>query len=257
MTRRFLLTSILFVFSIQVYSQIASTEAFLKEIHSQYKGQFCRHITYVQLNKVYKPVKVKNDSTDDDDSFDISTQYEAFEYPGKLRVDYGPKVGENGYIHVHDSIYYFKDGLIAKKERKINEAMLLTGDVYCITVQETISKLKELGYNLENFHQDVWKDNPVYVIGALKGDTISRQFWIDKKYHYLVRSIMSENGKLAETQLCEHQAKGKYYIEDEVKILENGKLVRTERYAEVNTEIILQPSVFDPKQWGKVHWKTK
>lgn len=44
----------------------------------------------------------------------------------------------------------------------------------------------------------------------------------------------------------------RFYIEDEVKIIEDGKLVRTEIYTEVNTEIILQPCTFDPKQLGKV-----
>jgi hypothetical protein len=238
-----LITTSLFTFASQ--AQITSTESLLKEMHNRYHGKFYRHITFVQLNKIFR----------DGAQIGSSVWYEAFEYPGKLRVDYGPTVGKDGYIFIHDSIYYFKDGMMERKEKKINESMLLQGDIYCLPIPTIIEKLKALGYDITKFREDKWNDKSVYVIGAALGDDTTRQFWIDRQFMYLVRHITNENGLVQEIHFSEHEAKGKFYIEDEVKIMESGKVVKTERYAEVNPDIVLPDAVFDPNQWGKVHWK--
>lgn len=225
--------------------QVTSTESLLKEMHARYNGKFYKHITFVQLNKFFK----------DGVQTESSVWYEAFEYPGKLRVDYGPTVGKDGFISINDSLYFFKAGKLDHKEKKINETMLLQGDIYCIPIPTVIEKLKSLGYDISKFREDTWNNKPVYVIGADKGDITSRQFWIDKDFLYMVRQIFSENGSIQEVHFTEHAAKGKFYIEDEVRIMENGKVVRTERYAEVNHDINLHDAIFDPKEWGKKHWK--
>lgn len=226
---------------------VTSTDGLLKEMHARYHGKFYKHITFVQLNKFFK----------DGVQTESSVWYEAFEYPGKLRVDYGPTVGKDGFIFLNDSIYYFKDGKLDHTEKKLNETMLLQGDIYCIPIPSVIEKLKTLGYDISKFREDKWNNKPVYVIGAEKGDETTRQFWIDKEYLYMVRQIINDNGAIQEIHFTEHAAKGKFYIEDEVRIMENSKIVRTERYAEVNHDIVLQDAVFDPKSWGKVHWKKK
>lgn len=252
--RRSLFTlSTLFLFYFQgiaqqvTSQQITTTEGLLKEMHARYHGKFYKHITFVQLNKTFR----------DSLPTESSVWYEAFEYPGKLRVDYGPTVGKDGYLFVHDSVYYFKDGKLNRKEKEINETMLLQGDIYCIPIPNIISKLKALGYDISKFREDKWKDKPVYVVGADKGDDTTRQFWIDREYLYLVRQVMKEEGRIQEVHFSEHQAKGKFYIEDEVKIMEKGKVVKTERYAEVDPNISLSEAVFDPLQFAKVHWKKK
>lgn len=243
--------SLLFVFYIftqfSVFAQISSTENLLKEMHRRYHGRFYKHITFVQLNKIFQSDSVTENSV----------WYEAFEYPGKLRVDFGPTVGKDGYIFINDSVFYFKDGLLEMKEKKINESMLLSGDIYCIQIPEVLTKLNLLGYDIKKFREDKWKNKPVYVVGAEAGNDTSRQFWIDREFLYVVRHIINEKGVIQEIHFSEHQAKGKFYIEDEVKIMENGKIVKTERYAEVNPNISLPSTVFDPNLWSKVHWKTK
>ncbi len=247
MRRSILALSIFTLLSFQLSAQIAKTEDLLKEMHNRYKGKFYKHITFVQLNKSYRS----------DTLAESSVWYEAFEYPGKLRVDYGPTVGVDGFIYLNDTIYNFKNGVVESKEKKINESMLLSGDIYCISIPEIMAKLKILGYDISKFREDKWMGKSVYVIGADPGDNTTRQFWIDKQFMYLVRQVINDAGQIQEIHFSEHQAKGKFYIEDEVKILENGKVVKTERYAEVNPDIVLPNAVFDPKQWGKMHWKTK
>ncbi len=246
MSRIFIITIYIFT-QVSVFAQISSTESLLKEMHKRYHGKFYRHITFVQLNKIFKSDSVAENSV----------WYEAFEYPGKLRVDYGPTVGKDGYIFINDSVYYFKDGLLINKEKKINESMLLSGDIYCLQIPEVVTKLNLLGYDIKKFREDKWKERPVYVVGAESGNDTSRQFWIDREFLYVVRHIINENGIIQEIHFSEHQANGKFYIEDEVKIMENGKIVKTERYAEVNPNIMLPLTIFDPNQWSKVHWKTK
>lgn len=227
--------------------QITTTEGLLKEMHARYHGKFYKHITFVQLNKLYR----------DSGQVEQSVWYEAFEYPGKLRVDFGPSVGKDGFIYLNDTVYNFKDGVVVNKAYQLNESILLSGDIYCIPIPTVLNKLKNLGYDLTKFREDKWKGKPTYVIGAEAGNDSSRQFWIDREFLYLVKLVTNDSGAVQETHYSEHQAKGKFYIEDEVKIMENGKLTKTERYAEVNPSVVLHESIFDPKHWGKVHWKSK
>jgi hypothetical protein len=231
------------------FSQINSTESLVKEMHKKYTGKFNRDITFIQMNTHYL----------DDGKIELSTCYEAFHFPGKYRIDIGYVPNVDGVIHHNDSVYYFKDGKLVKKQYELNDVLLLTGDIYFIDPQETLVKLKKLGYDITQFREDKWDDRPVYVVGAKKGDEKSPQFWIDKENLYLVRNInvSKETGLLEDAHYVEHEIVGNVWVENKVKVYSNGKLLRMEKYAEVEPNKGLHNDLFNPSKWGAIHWHTK
>ncbi len=71
--------------------------------------------------------------------------------------------------------------------------MLLGLDVYTMPFDSTVSKLKQLGFDLSICRKDHWHDRYVYVVGAEAGDTVSKQFWVDAERLVFVRLL--EPGK--------------------------------------------------------------
>lgn len=243
------LTTICFLSVCIMNAQVNSAEKLVSEMHKKYVGKFNKDITFIQLNTHYH----ENGKTE------LTTCYEAFHFPGKYRIDLGFTPNIDGVIHHNDSAYYFKDGKLVKKELELNDVLLLTGDIYFIEPTEALSKLKKLGYNLSIFREDKWDDKPVFVVGANKGDEKSPQFWIDKENLYLVRNInvSKETGKLEDAQYVEHEIVGSVWVENKVKIYSEGKLVRMEKYTEVEPNKGLNKDIFNPNKWGSIHWHQK
>ncbi len=71
--------------------------------------------------------------------------------------------------------------------------MVLGFDVYAQPVEIDRPQLRELGFDLTKLHESTWQGRPAYVVGAAAGDTVTRQFWIDKERLYFVRMV--EPGK--------------------------------------------------------------
>jgi hypothetical protein len=243
--KRFLLIIAPALFSIISFGQIRDTPSLITEQYKRYHGKFNSNITFVQVNTFYKP----------DGTSQITTSFEAFHYPGKYRVDFGPEVNQDGEIILNDSTFEFTDGKLVKKTLGSYDILTLTGDVYFLLPAETLKKLTQQGFNTAEFREDTWKNTPVYVIGAKKGDNTTSQFWIDKENLYLIRIIHPTKEGILDEQFLEHEIVGKAWVESEVQVFLNGTKIRKERYTEVKADNQLHKDLFDPKKWGTVHWK--
>jgi hypothetical protein len=125
----------------------------------------------------------------------VETWYEAAELPGKLRIDIAPLEGKNTLLFRNDSLYEFKGGKLAESRPMVHPLMVLGFDVYAQPVDVTVRQLRSLGFDLGKLHESTWQGRPAYVVGAAAGDTVTRQFWIDKERLYFVRMV--EPGKQA------------------------------------------------------------
>ncbi len=231
-------------------SQINNTESLVNAIYKRYHGKVNQNISFIQVNSYYKA----------DGTKEIETAFEAFHFPGKFRLDIGPGINHNGYIQKEDSIYSFENGKLSVRKKQAHEMILFYGDMFFIKPEITLERLKNLGYDLSKFREDNFKGESVYVIGANKGDNISKQFWIDKDDFFLVRQIGVENelGQKEDIQYFEHEIVGKTWIESKIKVFINGILLREEHYTEVNADDAnLDLKVFEPSHLGKAHWHKK
>jgi hypothetical protein len=131
----------------------------------------------------------------------------------------------------------------------------LNGGIYFLPKEEALKRLKEAGYDTDVFREDVWKGRKVYVIGAGKGDEKTAQCWIDARHLYLVRTINpTPDGHVQDARFSKHVRLGGGWIETEVLFLKDGKREQLEEYKNTKANVNLPAGLFDPAQFGKVHW---
>lgn len=230
------------------HAQIKNSEQLIGAMHAKYANNFNSNITFIQINQDIAP----------DGKVSHSLSYEAFHYPGKFRVDFGPAIGKDGYIVSNDTLYMFKNGFLVERRPCIMDVGLLTGDIYFMPVEDAIKECKKHGYDLSKFREDTYRGNEVYVVGANdKNDTKSPQFWIDKEELYVVRNInfSEEDNKLEDIHYLEHTLVEKAWVEERIEIYSEGKLIRKEHYAEVKSNNDLNMDIFKPSLFTQVHWR--
>ena len=213
------------------------------QMRERYAGKWYRTLTFVQKTTL-------GDGK-------VETWYEAAELPGKLRIDIAPLEGKNTLLFRNDSIYDFKNGALVKSDRLIHPLMVLGFDVYAQPVETTIKQLQSLGFDLTRLHESTWQGRPAYVVGAAAGDSVTRQFWIDKERLYFVR--MLEPGKKdpsarVETQFNKYIPMGQGWLETEVRFLVNGETKMLEEYTQPKAGVTLDPAIFDAGSWMPPGW---
>jgi hypothetical protein len=229
--------------------KVKTSEDLIREMQKKHSKSWYKTLTFVQ----------KTTEHHQDGTTKVSTWYEAFSAPGKLRIDFDPVKDGNGILFSNYTIYRFKDGKQADSRPFVHPLLLLGFDVYFLPVEEMINKLKDLKFDLSEFHEDVWQGKPVYVVGAKAGDLRSRQFWIDKKNLYFVRLIepnAKDSSITQETQFNKYEkVKGGGWVAPEVIFMVNGKTVVTEEYTDIRGGVALDEKLFDPQHWSTVHWR--
>lgn len=212
-------------------------------MRERYLGKWYRTLTFVQKTTLADGK--------------VETWYEAAELPGKLRIDIAPLGGKRTLLFRNDSIYEFEGGKLAESRPMIHPLMVLGFDVYAQPVDKTIRQLQALGFDLTRLHESTWQGRPAYVVGAAAGDTVTRQFWIDKERLYFVRMV--EPGKQnptarVETQFNKYIPMGQGWLETEVRFMVNGETKILEEYTEPKAGVELNPAIFEARRWVPPGW---
>jgi hypothetical protein len=215
----------------------------ITRMRERYLGKWYRTLTFVQ--KTTLP------------DGKVETWYEAAELPGKLRIDIAPLEGKNTLLFRNDTLYDFKGGRLAETKPLIHPLMVLGFDVYAQPLDKTLTQLRELGFDLSKVHEGEWQGRSMYVVGAVAGDSLTRQFWIDQERLYFVRMV--EPGKKnpaakVETQFSKYIPMGQGWLETEVRFMVNGETKMLEEYTEPKANVKLDPSIFDPSRWVAPGW---
>jgi hypothetical protein len=212
-------------------------------MRERYVGKWYRTLTFVQKTTLADGK--------------VETWYEAAELPGKLRIDIAPLEGKNTLLFRNDSLYEFKAGKLAESQPMVHPLMVLGFDVYAQPVDATVRQLQALGFDLGKLYESTWQGRPAYVVGAAAGDSVTRQFWIDKERLYFVRMV--EPGKQnpstrVETQFNKYIPMGQGWLETEVRFMVNGETRMLEEYTEPKAGVELNPAIFEPGRWVPPGW---
>lgn len=223
---------------------VTSGPELIRAMHDRYSNKWYRTITFTQKTTVALPSGGQI----------VQTWYEAAALPGALRIDTDlPSKG--GVLYARDSSYTFSAGKLVAAAARMNDLLVLGFDVYTQPAARTEYVLEKEGFDLNKMHQSEWQGRPVYVVGALRGDTSSKQFWVDRERLLFVR--MLENGRQghADTRFEYYAQYGGGWVATEVVQLVNGKRRLTEQYSAVKTDVPLSPELFDPAKWATApHW---
>jgi hypothetical protein len=223
---------------------VSSAPELIRAMHDRYSNKWYRTITFTQKTTVALPSGGEI----------VQTWYEAAALPGALRIDTDlPSKG--GVLYARDSSFTFSAGKLVNAAARLNDLLVLGFDVYTQPVAKTEAILGREGFDLGKLHEAEWQGRPVYVVGALRGDTTSKQFWVDRERLLFVR--MLENGRQghADTRFNYYERYGGGWVATEVVQLVNGKRRLREQYSNVKTDVPLSPDLFDPTKWATApHW---
>lgn len=245
-----LLIALFAAFAAPARADVKTTEDLLRAMQKRYAGKWYRNVTFTQKTVEYQP----------DGKSKTSIWYEALAMPGKLRIDFDPIKDGNGILFRNDTVYNIKGGKVANSQPLVHPLLLLGFDAYFIPVEQTVTKLKAMGFDLSVVREDTWQGRPVYVVGAKAGDLHSAQFWIDKKNLYFVRMLQPagrDKTRTSEIQFNKYiKMKDGGWVAPEVIFMLDGKTRVTEEYTDIRTNVALDDKFFDPQSWASApHWK--
>lgn len=225
-----------------LYSQ--SGDNYLRKMYHAHKGKWYKTFTFVQRTEFYR-----NDSL-----LRSSTWYEAARFPHDFRIDMEHPKNGNAVIYKKDSTYRFQKGQLARVTAGTNPFTFILGGMYMVPYDSVKAQLQKDGYELTKGYTTSWQGRKTYVIGALANDTTSKQMWIDAKHLYLVRTLETDRGTHIDAQMSGQVKVGKGWSETKVVFFFNGKLRQMEFYSDIKGNVDLDPRLFEPAWFGKLHW---
>ncbi|HEY5218725.1 MAG TPA: hypothetical protein VIJ16_02895 [Gemmatimonadaceae bacterium] len=220
-------------------------EQVVAAMHDRYAATWYHTLTFVQRSIWYKA---------DGSEARVQTWHEAASMPGKLRIDIGDSTARNGAIYRSDSTYDFSAGKLSRVSGERNPLLILGFDVYAQSAAHTDAVLREEGVDLSKFHRDTFQGRPVYVVGALAGDTTSTQFWVDGERLLFVRLIQPNRAKTnwQDIRFNRYVPEPGGWLAIQVQVLTGGRVVYAEEYSDVRVNDSLNPELWNPQAWQTV-----
>jgi len=218
-------------------------------MHDRYASSWYRTLTFTQQTTLAAP----NGGTT------TRTWWEAGVIPGLLRIDTDSVRKGTFTIYRADSVYSFVEGKLSRSQPGINDLLVIGFDVYRQPVNRTLDVLRKRNVDVEKVHEDTWRGVPVWVIGALTGDTTSKQLWIEKDRLLFVRlaetQSTSTGPRRIDFRFDNYKAYGGGWVAERVTQFVDGRQVFLEVYANVQVDVALDERIFDPARLAQaVHW---
>lgn len=175
-------------------------------------------------------------------------------FPDKFRIDFGDLSNGDAVIFANDSAYNFRKGLLKSASADKNDLLFLLGGLYFYSFEKDRELMDSFHFDLTKFHEARWKNREVYVIGSNRDDEKTNQIWVDKEGLVLLRFIKYGDGRKEEGILEDHRSFGGGWSETKVTFFINDQLVQKEYYRDCHADVDLDPRVFQPSEFGKLHW---
>jgi hypothetical protein len=245
---RLLLTNLLLLITITHAQEIRSGADLLRAMHDRYESSWYETLTFTQKSTTYKP----------DGTSSSETWYEALLLPGRLRIDIAPPTSGNGYLLADGKVTIFKDGKESGSRPLVNILLVLGFDVYRQPPQTTADVVTSEGYDLNKIHEETWQGQPAYVVGAATGDLTSKQFWVEKNRLLFLRVIEPSRGdpkKMDDIRFTDYRKLASGWVAARVEVYSENRKVFSEDYSDIQSNIKLDPAVFDPARFNSTHWE--
>ncbi|MGZ4098945.1 MAG: hypothetical protein ACXVNM_08700 [Bacteroidia bacterium] len=205
-------------------------------------GKWYKNFTFSQETHFFKNGKEEK----------MEVWHEAISSPGKLIIKFGTKDSKNGAIFENYKVHGFKENDSVVHRPMIHDLMLTAFDVYFLKPYETTHILDSLGYNLKLVREDQFNGRKVIVAGAEKGDTLSKQIWIDAERFYLHRVIYKQGKSVTDAILTNYEKIENNWVAKKVIFKRNGILEVEENYFDIKFPKELNKDLFDPKKFNEI-----
>lgn len=229
------------IFSLRAQLPLNGNEL-IKKMHQAYQGKWYQHFTFSQTMVFYR-----NDSVVKKDVW-----HEAASLPGNLIIKFESKNSKNGVLFSNHQVTSFRNGIASKTTPMIHDLLLIGLDVYFLKPDYTCHLLDSLGYDLRIIRKDTFAGRDVYVVGAEKGNNLSRQFWIDAERLYMHKVIYKQGKSMNEVVFSDYYPIKKAWFSPTIIFKSNGKLSLIERYYDVKFPRKLNPDLFEPSTFNSL-----
>ncbi len=227
---------------------IRSGEDLLRAMHDRYAKSWYATLTFDQKSTTYNT----------DGTTKVETWHEAADLPGKLRIDIGNPSDNDGVLLVDGTATRFSAGKETGSRPLVNMLLVLGFDVYCQAPETTAAVVKGEGYDLTKIHEETWEGQPVYVVGAAKGDLKSKQFWVEENRMLFVRLFeptRADAAKFQDIRFEDYKPLSNAWLAERVEVYVDDKEVFSEEYSNIERNAKLAPGTYDPKQFSTTHWE--
>jgi hypothetical protein len=216
----------------------------VRAIHDRYASSAPRNVTFVQKTTVSLS----------SGSQIVQTWYTAGELPGRWRVD-TDQSAKNGTLYIGDSTYSFAAGKLAKADTGINEILSIAFDVFSQPATKSETMLRRMGIDGTKMHEGSWRGAVVYIIGAVRGDTTTKQIWVERDRLVPVRLLGNTRQGRTEYRFNTYTQAGGQWVPGEIEQYVNGKRRLLEQLTQVRTNVSLPDALFDPKRFSTaIRW---
>jgi hypothetical protein len=225
-----------------------SGEGVVAAMHDRYAGKWYNTLTFKQkTSRLLATGK-----------WDVQTWYEALKVPGRLRIDFEPVAGGNGVMYARDSQFVASNNKVVRAEPGVNDLLLLGFDVYGNPPARTSALLRRQGFDMSRVHMDTFGGRPMIVVGALQGDLRRKQFWVDADrmlFTRLIEAAPRDSTQVQDIRFVNYEPRGTGWVSPRVEIYVGDRLIFSEDYTDVRTNVPLDESLFDPTPWKNAkHW---
>jgi outer membrane lipoprotein-sorting protein len=239
---------ILFTLTLADAQEFHNGEEVLRVMHDRYAKTWYETLTFTQKSTTYNS----------DGATKVETWHEALLAPGRLRIDIGTPGDGNGYLLVDGTLTVLQAGKEAGTHALVNMLLVLGFDVYRQAPEATTKIVEAEGYDLKKVHEEIWEGQPVYVVGAEKGDLKSKQFWVDKNRLLFVRLFeptRADATKFQDIRFEDYREMAGGWVAARVEVYVDDKKTFSEEYSDIQCNAKLDPGTFDPKQFNSTHWE--
>ena len=246
--KNLLFAFILFTVNYTIYGQQNKTAMkdgndVIAAMYKMYEGnKWYKYFTFSQETHFYKEGKEEK----------METWHEAGSFPGKLLIKFNTKDSKDGVLFSDHKVTSFAEGKEPVTRPMIHELLVAAFDVYFLEPKQTAHIFDSLGYNLKLVREDIFNGRKVYVVGAEKNDSISKQFWIDKERLYLHRIIYSRRNSVSDCVFGGYEKINNYWVAKLITFKTDNKINTVEKYFDIKFPKTLSDSLFDPKNFNEV-----
>lgn len=218
-------------------------EDVIREMHERYAGKWYENLALIQT--------VTYQSGENEGVDSVRVWYESIQLPGTVRSDIAPIDGGNLQLHKDDTWYVLEADTVVRSFQGPHPVLLLGFDVYLLSVEETIEKLRALRIDLSKLREDEWQGRANFVVGD-----DARQFWVDKEDLLLRRLIFvnPSTGSTREILFEAYEELGGGWIATELKFMRDGRVDVHERYDYWTIDLQFEPSLFATDDRTRPTW---
>ncbi|TJY37809.1 outer membrane lipoprotein-sorting protein [Pontimicrobium aquaticum] len=236
-----ILISIIFITPVRSKQEVKNGNDLVHKMHEKYYKKWYSNLTFKQQTIFYKEGRVSKEEL----------WHEAMQIPKGLIIKIEDIHGGNGLLFKNDSMTVFKDGKAANKMRRVHELLVLGFSVYLDNPETTISKLEEVGFNLNIVKTDTIDNKSYYVVG----EPSKKQFWIDTE-HLLFTKVETHypNGTISTTEFMDYEKLNEAWIAPTVIFYKDGEIIMKETYYDIEVPKKLPKNLLDSSRFSEMEW---